>query len=50
MKEMGLAMKTSEVGVTEENIPDIVEATLIMKGGYRVLTEEEIGEILRSGL
>ena len=35
MKELGLAMKLSEIGVTMEMIDDIVNGTLIMEGGYK---------------
>lgn len=46
MKELGLAMKLSEIGVTTEMIDDIVNGTLIMEGGYKVLSKEEIREVL----
>lgn len=46
MKELGLAMKLSEIGVTPEMIDDIVNGTLIMEGGYKVLSKEDIREVL----
>lgn len=46
MKELGLAMKLSEIGVTTEMIDDIVNGTLIMEGGYKVLSKEDIREVL----
>lgn len=46
MKELGLAMKLSEIGITTEMIDDIVNGTLIMEGGYKVLSKEEIREVL----
>lgn len=46
MKELGLAMNLSEVGVTPDMIEDIVNGTLIMEGGYNVLSKEEVREVL----
>ncbi len=46
MKELGLAMNLSEVGVTPDMIEDIVNGTLIMEGGYKVLSKEEVREVL----
>ncbi|HIT58000.1 MAG TPA: iron-containing alcohol dehydrogenase [Candidatus Galloscillospira stercoripullorum] len=50
MKELGLAMRGSEVGLTEENLEDVVGGTLILKGGYKVLTKEDVRSILRACL
>ena len=50
MEEIGVAMHSSEVGVTEDIIPGIAKATLIMDGGYKILTTEEVEEILRASL
>ncbi len=50
MRETGLAMTASEVGVTADMIPGIARATLIMDGGYKVLTTEEVEEILLESL
>lgn len=41
MKELGLAMNLSEVGVTPDMIEDIVNGTLIMEGGCKVLSAEQ---------
>ena len=46
MKELGLATKLSEIGVTAEMIDDIVNGTLIMQGGYKVLSKEDVREVL----
>ena len=46
MKELGLAMKLSEVGVTLDMIEDIVNGTLIMEGGYKVLSKEDVRAVL----
>ena len=50
MKELGLAMSLSELGVTESMIEDIVNGTIIMKGGYKILTKEEIREIIQQSM
>lgn len=50
MKELGLAMKLSEVGVTTEMIDDIVEGTLIMEGGYKVLTKDDVRKVLMQAM
>lgn len=50
MRELGLAMNISQLGANEEMIPGLVESTLIMQGGYKVLTKEEIAEIFRASL
>ena len=50
MKELGLAMNISELGATEEMVEGIAGATLILKGGYKVLEHEEIVKILKESL
>lgn len=50
MKELGLAMKLSEIGVTMEMIDDIVNGTLIMKGGYKVLSKEDVRKVLMQSM
>ena len=50
MKELGLIMNISDLGVTEDMIEGIANGTFIMEGGYKVLTHEEIVEILRESL
>ncbi len=50
MKELGLAMHISELGVTEDMIEKIADSTLVEEGGYKVLTREEIVKILRESL
>ena len=46
MKELGLAMNLTEIGVTSEMLDDIVNGTLIMEGGYKVLSKEDIRNVL----
>lgn len=50
MKELGLVMNLTDLGATEEMIPDIVKATIILNGGYKTLTTEEVEEILKESL
>ncbi|URZ07069.1 iron-containing alcohol dehydrogenase [Clostridium felsineum] len=47
MKKLGLVMKISELGVTEDMITDIAKSSFILPGGYRVLTTKEIETILK---
>lgn len=50
MKELGLVMRIRELGVREEMIEGLVNATLIMEGGYKVLSREEIEQIFRESM
>ncbi len=50
MKNIGLTLKISELGATPEMIEGIADATLILKGGYKVLDRKEIVEILKESL
>ena len=50
MKEMGLVMNISELGVTEEMLEGIADGSFIMTGGYKTLTHEEIVKILRESM
>lgn len=50
MKELGLAMSLSEIGTTEGMIDDIVNGTLILDGGYKAPTKEEVKEILLASM
>lgn len=43
-------MSIKELGVTEDLIDDIANKTLIMDGGYKVLTKDEIAVILRQSM
>lgn len=50
MREIGVTMKISELGATEEMLPAIADATFLLDGGYKKLTREEVLEILRQSL
>ena len=50
MKKLGLAMNISELGATEDMIEGIADGTLILDGGYKVLTRDEVVQILKASL
>ena len=50
MKKIGLVMNISQLGATEEMLAGITKSTLIMDGGYKVLTSDEIYAILKTSL
>lgn len=50
MNELGLVMNISDLGVNEEMIEGIAASTLIMNGGYKVLTRDEIIQIFKKCL
>ncbi|MGM9947870.1 MAG: iron-containing alcohol dehydrogenase, partial [Floccifex sp.] len=50
MKDLGLVLKSSQLGATEEMIPDLVNGTFIMDGGYKVLNRKEIEYIFKESL
>ena len=50
MKEIGLVMNLRDLGVTDEMLGGIVKSTLIMTGGYKVLTQDDVLQILKESL
>lgn len=50
MKELGLILNLSSLGVTQEMIPGIAKGTFIMEGGYKVLTHDEVENILKASM
>lgn len=50
VKELGLAMKISELGATKDMIDGIADATFLLEGGYKVLKREEVVAILKESL
>ncbi|MGN0467377.1 MAG: iron-containing alcohol dehydrogenase [Acutalibacteraceae bacterium] len=50
MKELGLVMNTADLGVTEEMLDGLTDATFIMNGGYKVLNKDEIRTILKESM
>ena len=47
IKELGLFMNLSELGVKEDIVEGIADGTVIMEGGYKVLTRDEIVSVLK---
>ena len=43
-------MNITDLGATEDMIEGMADSTFILKGGYKVLTREEVVEILRQSL
>ena len=50
MREIGLVMNLRELGVTEDMLEGIADATFILEGGYKVLSREEVVQILQESL
>ena len=50
MKKIGLTLKIGELGATPDMIEGIADATLILKGGYKVLDRKEIVQIFKESL
>ena len=46
MKNIGLMMNLKNLGVTQDMIPGIVSSTLIMEGGYKILSADDVKKIL----
>lgn len=50
MKEIGVVLNAKELGATEDMIEGIADATIILDGGYKVLTRDEVVDILKQCL
>ena len=50
MKELGLVMNITDLGVTHDMLEGLADATLIMDGGYKVLSREEVIDIFKNSL
>ena len=50
MKELGLVMKISELGVTDDMIEGIADGTIILDGGYKVLDRDEVVKVLKASM
>ena len=50
MRELGLAMSLTELGATEDMLDDLVNGALILEGGYKPLTKEDIREIYKQSM
>lgn len=50
MKEIGVVMNPKDLGMKEEMIEGIAEKTLILNDGYKILTKDDIVEVLKEAL
>lgn len=50
MNEIGVVMNITELGVKEDMLDGIADATFLLDGGYKTLTKEEVKDILRKSL
>lgn len=50
MKEIGVATEITSLGVTEEMLEGIADATFIRNGGFKMLTREDVLSILHESL
>lgn len=50
MKELGLVMNITDLGVIPDMLEGLADATLIMDGGYKVLSREEVIDIFKNSL
>lgn len=50
MRKTGLVMNLTDIGATADMLDGIVKSTLVMDGGYKVLTESDIRAVLQASL
>lgn len=50
MKELGLVMNIKELGVNENMLNGLADSTIIMEGGYKVLSHDEILRIFKESM
>ena len=50
MKELGLVMKISELGVTDDMIEGIADGTLILSGGYKQFDRSDVIKVLKASM
>lgn len=50
MEELGLVMNISELGVTENMLSDLADSTMILDGGYKKLTRDDIISIFQKSM
>ncbi|MDE6869212.1 MAG: iron-containing alcohol dehydrogenase, partial [Clostridia bacterium] len=48
MRKIGLVMNLTQLGATQEMLDGMVKSTLVMDGGYKVLSESDIRAILQA--
>lgn len=50
MRRLGLVMNASELGVTPDMLEGIADSTLIMTGGYKILSREDVIAIVKESM
>ena len=50
MKEIGLVLNIGDLGVTENMLEGIADSTVLMDGGYKILSHDEIVAILKESM
>jgi alcohol dehydrogenase YqhD (iron-dependent ADH family) len=50
MKDIGVVLHSSELGVNEQNIEAIADSTIIFDAGYHKLTRDEVIDILKKSM
>ncbi|MGN0537944.1 MAG: iron-containing alcohol dehydrogenase [Acutalibacteraceae bacterium] len=50
MKELDLVTNTADLGVTEDMLDGLTDATFIMDGGYKILNKDEIKAIFKESM
>ena len=50
MKEIGLVMKISDLGVKNSDFDDIINGTFLLDGGYKQLSKDELLDILKRAM
>lgn len=50
MKEIGVVMNLTELGVTENDVEKLADLTVHMEGGYKPLTREEVVRVFKNSL
>ena len=50
MKQLGVALSISELGATEDMLDGIADGTIILEGGYKTLTKEDVIRVLKDSL
>ena len=50
MRKIGVVMNLKELGVTESMYDDIANGTFLLEGGYKVLTRDDVIEILKASM
>lgn len=50
MRELGLAMNLKEIGASKDILDDIVNATLILEGGYKLFGKDDVRNVLNASM